>query len=190
MLNIIKNHPKISAFVLVAVALLLSMVFINNKKQESTTPTISPVYPQAKWDSLTPGISSREEINQKLGSPTSEKTEGDKTIASYKSKSATRPNVVTYQNQTGIFFKEIVTTKDSQRTGDIIKIYKEAKYILYGPDAPNGDYLFVYPENGIAYLGNPNTGTLLEIWYFTPTTFEDFKSKWASDYSSTLPRVF
>ena len=59
--------------------------------------------------------------------------------------------------------------------------------MLYGPDSVNGYYLFVYPTGGIAYLGNPITKSLLEIWRFIPTDINTLINNWAQNYSIEQP---
>jgi len=86
---------------------------------------------------------------------------------------------------TVVFIREIITAKDKKTTEDITSQYGNAPYTLYGPASVNGFNLYVYLDKGIAYIGHVKEPILLEIWYFQPTTIEDFQVKWAKGYSTT-----
>lgn len=139
------------------------------------------------FKSLVPGKSTKEEILDALGTPKKEDVVNqNKTLLEYDSDSSVYNNQITVDNGVVDIIKEIVTLKNPKYSQEIKKVYGEPKYFLYGSDSYAGFNLYIYPENGIAYLGNPHTGLLLEIWYFPPTTFEVFKEKYATGYSETL----
>lgn len=88
--------------------------------------------------------------------------------------------------KTARFFKEIITSSENKTPRDLINVYGDTQNILYGNDAINGIFLYVYPDKGIAYLGNKSSNTLFEIWYFEPTTMDTFITNWASGYSKQI----
>jgi len=63
--------------------------------------------------------------------------------------------------------------------------------VLYS-QAPNASFdLFVYPANGIAYLGHSD-GTILEIWYFPPVEnidmfIENYGQGYGKEPSKVIP---
>jgi hypothetical protein len=181
----IKSHKKLLALLFIVITII---VFLTNKSKkeniDSTQP--HPSSTQASYKTIVPGKSSTEKVFEVLGKPEAEIKQDEKTIFNYKSSSLAQNNQVYFENKDLVLIKEIVTLDDDQNAQDIITNYGKTNKILYGPDSHSGFYLHVYPENGIAYIGHPETGLLLEVWYFTPTTFEEFKQKWASNYTDKL----
>jgi len=175
-------------FVIIFVSLLVVVYLLLPERKEpvETVPTKQGV----SWQSLTPGVSGKNQVIEKLGNPIEETKEEDQSILDFRSSSSTRNHQAVFENETANFLREIVTLKDEKTTEDLKEMYGETENVLYGPDAYNGYYLFVYPEKGVAYLGSPGTGNLLEIWYFPPTNMEDFTSVWAQGYSTQLKPQF
>lgn len=165
---------------LIATIFIISKVY-NNSLGSLGTPAPSPFSIQIDFQKIIPGVSSKDDVISLLGTPLVER---GNTIE-YKSSSPNFNHQVIFDQEKVSFVKEIVTLKekDTKKAQDIIKIYGEPKKMLYGPDAEAGFYLFVYPESGVAYIGHPESGMLLEIWYFPPTTTEDFINKYAQGYS-------
>jgi len=157
----------------------VAYIFININKSKKTPPPVPKNTSQATYKSIVPGISTSKDLSELLGNPV--KSEGN--ISEYTSLSPNRNNKVSLENDTVSLVKEIVTYKDNKRTTDIIDVYGVSEKILYGPDAEAGFFLFIYPSNGLAYIGNPIGKTLLEIWYFPPTDITTFKGKYASEYA-------
>lgn len=176
-------------FILICFFALLSIVFIgymvnkNNRVVPEGTPP-PPVAGQASYKSIVPGTSTKEDVIKSMGKPLEDIT-GNSGTLKYSSLSPNRQNLVEIDNGKASFIKEIITLKDTKKTKEIVGQYGDAKKILYGPDAEAGFYLFVYPENGIAYIGHPESGLLLEVWYFPPTDLKNFISKYGQGYSET-----
>lgn len=173
--------------------LLLAVVFLSSavyffliRKRGQTLPPTPPSTQQTSWKEVVPGISTRQETIEKLGNP---KVEGD-SLLEFESTSSTRNHTVSLEGNTVSLIKEVVSFRDTATAEDFTAKYGETSELLYGPDAENGYYLFIYSQKGVAYLGNPATGNLLEVWYFPATTFEEFINKWASGYSETLTPQF
>jgi len=146
----------------------------------SPTPISTGV---ADYKSIVPGKSTLDEINNLLGFPVEQNEENGKTTAEYGSSSKYRNNVVIVQNGVAALIKEVVTAIDNKKAESITSVYGIAPYRLYD-QRPNATFdLYVYPDNGIAYIGHED-GTLLEIWYFQPTTIEVFSSSWGQGYST------
>lgn len=141
-----------------------------------------------KWSSVKPGLT-KEEMARILGQPLSESTNKDQTVSQYKSDSPTRNNIVTFQKGTSQIIRRIITSHDVDTVDTMIRLYGEPKYTLYGSDADAGFYLYIYPDKGVAYIGNPINKDLLEIWYFQPTSFEEFRKQFAPDYTDILSPV-
>lgn len=167
---------------LTATIFIISKVY-NNSLGSRGTPTPSPFSTQIDFQKIIPGVSSKSDVISLLGKPLIE--EGN--TIEYKSSSPNFNHQVIFDQEKVSFVKEIVTLKekDTKKAQNIIKVYGEPKKMFFGPDAEAGFYLFVYPENGVAYIGHPESGMLLEIWHFPPTDMESFVNKYAQGYSET-----
>lgn len=137
----------------------------------------------AGYKSLVPGVSTKQDAIKILGTPLNDPSSDTLT---FRSNNPNIPNKVVADTDKVVLIKEIVTAKDNKTTNDITDKYGAASYTLYGPDSINGFNLYVYPDKGIAYLGHIKEPIVLEIWYFQPTSTEDFKTRWATEYSETL----
>ncbi len=177
----IKDHKYGAIIIVLFSVIIIFSVFLSSPKK------ITPVPTTVNFDSITPGKSTPDDVKKILGDPLKQTQINGFNLFDYKSTSPTRNNQVYYTNGTAQLVKEIVSYKDPKTISDVTKKYGNATNILYGSDSSSGFYLFVDPQNGIAYLGNPNSGTLLEVWYFTPTTLETFITTWATSYSKTPP---
>jgi hypothetical protein len=181
MQNLFKNKKKLLLVILVGLS-IVSLLFIFGQVSNNKTGTTPPKnLTQATYDSITPGVSTIDDVTSKLGKPINT----DPNSLEFKSLSPNRNNQVNINQGVVSLVKEIITLKDTRRTTDITKTYGLAQKTLYGPDAGAGFYLFVYPENGIAYIGHPEAGLLLEIWYFPPTNLSNFKASYADNYSES-----
>ena len=152
----------------------------NNQGQEDVSTLKG-----AGYESLFPGQSTKPEVIEKLGEPLNDKASD---ILDFKSSNPNLPNKIVTENEKVVFIKEIITAEDGKTPTKFLDLYGDAPYVLYGPESIHGFNLYIYPDRGIAYLGHFKEPFLLEVWYFQPTKFEDFRDKWASSYTSA-PQV-
>ena len=183
-----KTFTKKFLYLLLISLSLIATIFIITKIYKKSlvshkTPTSPPLNNQASYQKIVPGVSSKSDVISLLGTPLLE----EENTIEYKSSSPNFNHQITLDQEKVSFVKEVVTLKekDTKKAQSIIKVYGVPKKMLFGPDAAAGFYLFVYPENGIAYVGHPESGMLLEIWYFPPTNMEGFVDKYAQSYSET-----
>lgn len=185
-----KNTNKKRLIIIVSVLLLTLVVAFFYKKSKETTTQVPTGQTGPEWDGVVPGRTTKEDLLNTLGNPISEKTTGNTNYLDYKSDSETRNDKITITNGTVSLVKEIISSSDKKVFEEMYNKYGISQYELYGPDALNGFTLHVYPDRGFAYLGNEDSEVLLEKWYFTPTDFNTFKSNFALDYSTSLPKTF
>jgi hypothetical protein len=177
MFKLIKNNKY-----KILVGLIIIGIIVYEQLIKSSSSTNVPIpKEQAKYQDLAPGTSTRSDVINKLGEPASQTTN----TLNYKSSAAVKTNDVIMQGDTVKLIKEVVTLEDNKNVSDIKDQYGEPEYMLYGPRQEASFYLYIYPEKGIAYIGSEDQTTLLEIWYFAPTTIEQFKVSIAPDYSNT-----
>ena len=174
MVGLIKKH-KIFFGILIIVFLYIGVKLLEKDQQTPQTPSTTTEN-QATYESLSPGKSTKDEFIKALGDPLS--AQGNK--LTFKSNSPERHHEALLEENKVSFFKEIVTLKDEKKIDDIKNEFGEPDNTLYGPGSLGGFDLFVYAEKGLAYVGQQESGVLLEVWYFAPTSFEEFKRKYAN----------
>ena len=183
MLTFIKKN-KTSA---ILISILLVLIFVNRLTREKpeTPVETEPVKKQANYQNLTPGTSTKDQTIEKLGNPVKE--EGNGTILKFTSSAQGKPHEVLMEENIVFLIIETVTLNDQKTVSDVKKEFGEPKDVLYGPRYTAGFNLYVYPKNGIAYVGQNESDVLLEVWYFPPTTLEDFNMRFAPKYTETPP---
>jgi hypothetical protein len=179
-MNRIEKLKKIiiPASIGLAILLILAIVMIQSTKK-NVTPSEKT---QASFDNVIPGVSSKKDLVDKLGNPIKTST-SSAYPDEFKSTSPTRNTQAYYDKNTVSIIREVVTSKDNIKVSDLTQKYGSAPYKLYGTDSTNGYFLFVLPDIGFAYLGNPQVNILLEIWYYPKTTISTFIEKYAPGYS-------
>lgn len=169
---------------LLAIGFIAFKIYSTNSRQKNISPQNAE---GAKYRDLQPGVSSLNDVASALGPSVDERDQDGKKILEYKSNNPNFNNEVTIEEQKLSFIKQIVTMDEQITISEINKKYGNYEYILYGPLSTNGFDLYIYPSKGIAYIGHQSSGIILEIWYFPPTNLEEFKAKYASEYSESLP---
>ncbi len=183
-IEIIKSK-KITILTIISLSFLIFIVIkINNNKQNPIVqeiPTSTPVNKIADFNEIIPGKTSLERINELLGKPLNSTVSGELNVSSYKSTNQYRNHkVYSKDGLAELVVEEIIN--GSKTANDITKIYGIAPEMLYEKTLSSVFNLYIYPSNGIAYLGHEDGG-ILEIWYFVPTNINDFIIKWGRDYS-------
>lgn len=175
-----KIKTRVLLILLLGVFLVVAFLLLR-ARIAPTPPTASPSV-GASYKTLVPGSSSRDDALTNLGKPLNDEASE---LLNFKSNNPNLPHQVTVPNDTVLFIREIVTAKDKKTTEEITSQYGNAPYVFYGPASVNGFNLYVYPDKGVAYIGHVEEPIVLEIWYFQPTTIEDFQTRWAKGYSTT-----
>lgn len=169
---------------------LVAILFITNallkpKLPPSTSPTPATTG-ASSYRNLIPGASTQDQVNELLGFPLKEEDNAGTKLAEYESTNRFRNHIVEFEGGKVSLVKEIVNTVDNKNSDVVTSIYGPAPYILYNQYPMETFHLYVYPQNGIAYLGHEDK-TILEIWYFEPTTIETFRSRWGEGYGTNKP---
>jgi len=184
------NYKKIF-FVILFLLSILSVIWLaslKGNKKSGPLPTIIGA-PVESFKGITPGLSNKAEVIQTLGEPIKTTDLGQQTKLDYPSNKPTRNSEVYLQDQTAVFVKEIVSSKDKKKPSDLTKKFGEPKYFLFGPASTSGLNLYVFPDRGIAFVANIEADYLFEIWYFPPTDYSTFKNTYAQDYSETFKPI-
>lgn len=148
---------------------------------------------QADFNSLLPGKSTNKEVKKVLGDPL--EINDTESILFYVYES-TNPNInheiELNKNDNKIkLIREIVSPIDNKNTEEIITKYGKTNLIYYdktqtGYSIP-GSFLYIYPNNGLAYVGHPGSTVMVEVWYFEPTDIDTFLETYAKDYIEADP---
>lgn len=172
-------------FYLILVILTAFLFFILKNRNAGNVPVSQPGIANrevASFGEILPGKTSIDRVNELLGFPINTNIVDGKNLQDYRTSNEFRNHQVITENSLVKLIKEAVNIEDAKSAETIRNTYGIAPYILYEKKPSSVFDLYVYPENGIAYIGHED-GTILEIWYFEPTTIDDFISKWANDYS-------
>ncbi|KKS96218.1 MAG: hypothetical protein UV71_C0001G0092 [Microgenomates group bacterium GW2011_GWC1_43_13] len=161
--------------------ILVSLPKGNLQKKTSSIPKTG-----ASYNDLTPGVSTIDDVQKTLGTPVKETQNDAVTLLEYESSNPNFNNEFNLRSGVLYFVKQQVTESDKISITNINEKYGSYEYVLYGPLSTSSFNLYVYPNKGVAYVGNQYSGIVFEIWYFPPTTIEDFKTQYASDYTETL----
>lgn len=192
MKKIIELSRKYKLIILISIVFLLILTNYLIPKKEVKPPTQPSQSQTASYRSLIPGTSSKQDTIKILGKPLNPQDEANDNVPlEFNSTSPNRNHDVFFEENKVNFIKEIVSSNDNKNAKDIINEYGKTNYIFYesvGSYSTPSFYLYVYPSNGIAYIGHPKTGLLLEIWYFKSTNINEFKNTWAKDYVKADPK--
>lgn len=180
MLSFLKKYFIFILLAFVAASLLLIRLLL--KKPASLIPTPSSV---PSWQGIIPGKTTTDELSSQLGQP---QEIADKTYF-YSSTNQFRPNEVVLKDDKVGLVKEKIIGKE-KIFSDFTSKFGEPEAVLYGPDSPAGFYLHLFLKNGLAVLANSEGGTVLEVWYFSPTTLSEFIAEWGNGYNQSRPRQY
>jgi len=180
MLSFLKKYFIFILLAFVAATLLLIRVL--SKKPTSLIPMPSNA---PSWQGIIPGKTTTDELRSQLGQP---QEVSDKTYL-YSSTNQFLPNEVVLKNNKVGLIKEKIIGKEKVFS-DFTSKFGESDAVLYGPDSAAGFYLHLFLKNGLAVLANSEGGTVLEVWYFSPTGLSEFIAEWGAGYSQSRPRQY
>jgi hypothetical protein len=175
-----KPRTKKIILILLALSIVGVFVFFLLRPRVATPPPAPKPTVGEGYKSLVPGESKREDVIAKLGLPLNDT---DSPVLNYKSTNPNLPHNFSIEEDTVVFIKEQVAPGDKLAKEDLIELYGAPPETLYGPNTVNGFNLYVYPDKGVAFLGHVSGSGVLEVWYFPPTTTDEFLQTWGTDYS-------
>ena len=149
------------------------------------TPTLTPkietsaCLPLANtWRDITPGISTKQDLLTKLGTPTKIENVGGRETLYFASTNQFRPHSVVVEQGKVILIKEEVIATERGKLADYKGRYGEPERQLWGQYSSAVSLNF-WGCRGLGVWANINDGTIFGIWYFE-----------ASDYQRMLSRNF
>lgn len=170
---------KVSGFIKKEYPLLLlgtiSIIIAGLYAFNLTKPKIT--YNGVMWmGKIAPGHTTFEELKKTIGQPLDAVTENSKIIYSYPTTNEKRPTKI--EAEVGVVqqIQEPVIANEKGTLFEYISKFGEPEKVIYG------EHGFAAPANfwgskGIIVFGNPLSGLIVEIWYFPPTSLDDFLAK-------------
>jgi hypothetical protein len=134
------------------------------------------------WNAVTPGLSTLQDVQSKLGAPESVQKIDQGTQLNYKSIYPTQPNQV-IANAEGkvIFIKENVDYNNKENLSTYIEKFGQPDFALFTPDGPLKSHVFL--TKGIVIVAHLKDNSVEQKWFFEPTTKETFLQSWGKDLS-------
>ncbi|MFI5241078.1 MAG: hypothetical protein ACHQUA_01455 [Microgenomates group bacterium] len=173
---------------LIMLAVILIIIYVGffsfiNRGKVGVEEKIDINNASISYQDLKLGSSSEDDVRNKFGTPLSEREADGKKILEYESKNPNFNNEIVINSNKLYFVKQIISPSDNISIVELKNKYGNFKNILYGNGSDSGFHLFIYPEKGVAFIGNEKTTDVLEVWYFAPTTYENFKTLYAKEYT-------
>ena len=137
---------------------------------------------------ITPGETSQKSLEKTLGQPIKKDVSDQNEVYYYQTSKPNWANLFYIDNEQ----KKVSLIKNhdvdpSENYQSFIARFGPADHELYGTDFINGFSLHAFLEKGVAFLANATSGSILEIWYFTPTDIDQFLLAYGQGYSLTPP---
>lgn len=176
----ITRRKVIIFLILVIVIIGVSYFFLSISKNipTSTLPSTG-----VKYNGLAPGISTGKDVTATLGTPVKDTQTGGVRTLEYKSNNPNFNNQFVFKQNVLSFIETNILPADNVDINTIENQYGQNEQALYGPGNSNGFNLYVYPDKGVAYIGNRQINDVSEIWYFPPTDLQTFINLYAQSYS-------
>lgn len=178
-----KKYWVIILLAFIATSLLLIKIFL---VQENINPAQNedPIQTET-FKGIVPGKSEIGDLNKLLGAPDPKQSDFTNNTLSY-TREGGGPNhqVITDGEKTVLLFKERTLSGNLKKYIDKYGV-PEGEY--YGDNASVGYKVYAWPKSGFAVEASLNDGLIFEIWYFAPTTLENFKTTWGKDLSVEFP---
>ncbi|EKE13433.1 MAG: hypothetical protein ACD_13C00018G0010 [uncultured bacterium] len=179
----LKNKKVILAIAVISLLSILYIVYISLSGGGGTNRKTKIPETGASYNNLTPGISTEDDVIGQMGTAVKENRSDTITTLEYESNNPNFNNQFSMDSGILTLVKQIVSSKDDVTISSINEKYGNYKNVLYKSSSYSGFNLYIYPDKGLAYIGHQGSGIILEIWYFKPTTFNEFKTSFGQAFS-------
>lgn len=181
--NIIRSEWVLLIFGIFSIALfVLAVVTLTRPKPQEVQRGVS-------WKSnIVAGKTTKEELETKLGPPVKTQIAEDQLSYFYPSANQYRPHEIEFSQETISIIKEQVIGAERGTLDDYIQKYGQPEKILYGEHGTFAPGHF-WGQVGLLVFAGQFDKTIVEIWYFTPTTADNLLTK-NPQLSSQEPEQF
>lgn len=178
-----KINLKSKFVVLIIIFIILLVIFLVKSRGNKIVNTGPSPVPKVVYKNLELGVATRNDIVREIGAPLQELQKDNSVILEYQTRNPNFNDQYIIINNSLDFVREIITVDNPIRISNIKEKYGDYNAILYGPGSGISLFLYVYLNQGVAYIGHEKSGRVVEIWYFKPTDVDTFINKYARDYS-------
>jgi len=161
-----KNWLILTLSFLVGVLLFLKLLI-------KITPKTQQVNQSNTWKQITPQISTQKDLEKKLGPPLETQKEKEYIVYFYPSEVENWPTkIYISEKDKKVSLVKLFFPKENFQ--NLLNQLGPPDKQLFGPHEGAGLSVFVLSKKGVAAIANQESGIILELWYFPPTTLENF----------------
>lgn len=175
---IFKKYWLIVLLAFIATILVIINFFITNKNNGQKTPVQTAV-PSVSWKGVVPGQTNKDQLVKLLGTPDPAYSNPTNNTYAYPREQGP-PNLVFLDGDKVGLIKEMVT---SGNLSQYIQKYGKPEGEYWGENQESGFKIYIFSKSGLAVMAHQKEGLVVEIWYFQPTTLENFLAIWGRDLS-------
>lgn len=180
----VKSEATLIILAIISISLFALSIFAITQRESKKSQI---ALEQVPWqDQILAGKSTTQELESKLGKPTKTQAQEEWTLFFYPSDNQNRLNEIEIYQDIVQLIKEQVIANEKGSLDDFLAKLGQPEKILYGKHGIAAPAYF-WGEKGIAVFGNPNSGLIVEIWYFKPTTLTAFLQKHPDFYLNPKP---
>lgn len=179
MIKFFKKYWFIIVLGFIATILVIVNLFIPKQKQTVSEPT-QPSSAET-FKGITPGKTSVEDLSKVLGAPDPKLSDFSKNMLVYTREGGGPGHEAVVNGNTVEFFKQQALQGN---VSDYVEKYGKFEGEYYGEYQESGFKTYVWPNKGLAAVASINNGYLFEVWYFKPTTLDDFLKTWGKDLTN------
>ncbi len=131
-------------------------------------PTPSPSPLAAVWRGISPGETTRAQLEEQFGRPTALRDIPGGTVLEYPSVNEYWTNSVSVRGGVvGVAIERLFPPQDTSFANKA-RSFKEEPVVLFGDDADSNIFLFVFETRGVGFVANKDSDVVFEVWYFPP----------------------
>lgn len=167
--NFNKNRWLIFAVLLLfAIATLITIMLFMKYSNRQTVNRGIP------WqNNIYPGFTTKQELEKTLGNPLKTESSGDNAVYFYKTSNEYRQNEIEIESDVVKQINEQVLSNDKRTLNDFWDTLGPEETKLYGAVSSFTPGYF-WGKNGVMVFAGQFDHAIIEIWYFKPTTLEEF----------------
>lgn len=168
----VANFLRSEWFLLFLGTLSITLIILATISFSKTKNVEAP--PGTPWqNNIYAGKTIKEELQSKLGAPLKIEEKEGRILYFYSSTNQYRPHQVELSNDTVSLIKEQVIENEKGRLDDYIQKYGQPEAEVFGPHGIFAPGHF-WGKAGLLVFANNFDGAIVEIWYFAPTTLNNF----------------
>lgn len=184
-----KNSPTRRSILIVIIIALILMMFLSINKRLHDKQTLPEVTPNSSsrdsFHDIKPGETNSSEVIKILGEPRDRVEQEDTELLIYDSPLLRYDNhVVVDENDKAILIKEQINIlKDEKYVSNYTDTPITNAVIRYSKEYDSTLPIYIFPEEGQAFVAHISDQKVFEYWRFTPSDITNIDNTWARDFS-------